>query len=205
MIPQLSRRLAGAACATAAVAGVVIGVAATGSSGAGASPGVAPASSAQGGLISKAEVSARMKNWYDRAPSYSQSQFVWDLGKTHRYRTDCSGFADMALHTVHDWNTASLATASSFHKTHDVNHDNRGWFTPAHVQTGDVFDDTTDGHAWVFASWAKDGKHFNYYNFGGGSSGTAPPEYHTNAVFSASELGYEPSNNYFVLRYNNIR
>ena len=59
---------------------------------------------------------ARLKDWYDRKIPYSQSGYAWDIGKTHKYRTDCSGYADMALHTVHDWNTDSLATADSFHR-----------------------------------------------------------------------------------------
>jgi hypothetical protein len=164
---------------------------------------VSPDSSV-GGTISKTEILTRMKDWYTRKIGYNTNAEAWDVGHTREYRRDCSGFADMALHLSSDPNTNGIASSGSFTHVKNMNADNRGGFTPKTIQTGDVFDDTTDGHAFVFASWAKDGKHFSYYNFGGGSSGVAPPEYHTNALMTASQLGYETANHYSVYRYKKV-
>lgn len=156
--------------------------------------------SSVGGRITTSQILARMKNWYDRKPAYSQTTYIWDLGNTRKYRTDCSGFADMALHLSSDPNTSAIASSSAFTKRYAVSSISRSKLNSSTVQAGDVFDDTTDGHAFVFASWNSNGT-FNYYNFGGGSTGTAPPEYHTNAKVTDSSWGYEKASHYVVYRY----
>lgn len=160
-----------------------------------------------GSTITYSQVLARAADWYNRAPSYSQSTYIWDLGQTRKYRTDCSGFVDMALHLKTDPNTSGFADpsrASDFHKQRAIDPGNHGQFNFSTVRTGDFFDDTIDGHMWLFAYWGSDHKHFAYYNFGGGSSGTAPPEIHHGASFSDSTLGFEPINNYVQYRYARI-
>jgi hypothetical protein len=156
-----------------------------------------------GGSISKSEILTRMKDWYTRKPAYSQTTYIWDRGQTRKYRTDCSGFADMSLHLNSDLNTNGIASSSSFTKRYAITSGNRGSLKPSTVQTGDVFDDTSDGHDFVFASWNSNGT-FNYYNFGGGSTGHAPPEYHTGAHMTDSTLGYENTNHYVIYRYKNV-
>ncbi len=205
MRQRVMRAVTGTALAVSLIGGATaVTAAASAAPAAAKTASTAAAASKPGAKIGKAEILKRMQNWTSRKVRYSQSTYVWDLGNTRKYRTDCSGFADMALHLTTDDNTASLATDKKFVHTRNMNHDNRSSFNPKTIQTGDVFDDTKDGHAFVFASWAKDGKHFSYYNFGGGSSGVAPPEYHTNALMTAATLGYEPANNYAVYRYRNV-
>lgn len=165
----------------------------------------APGPSTVGGSISTTEIRTRLRDWYLRAPSYSQSTYIWDLGDTRHYRTDCSGTADMALHLNVDDNTSAIATDTSrFAKRYDLGvASQRSAVKSTTVKAGDVFDDVSDGHAFVFASWNSDGT-FNYYNFGGGSSGFAPPEYHTGAHITDSSLGYETTTHYVIYRYNKV-
>lgn len=161
-----------------------------------------PGASKVGGSISTTEVLARLRDWYLRAPSYSQSTYIWDLGDTRHYRTDCSGTADMALHLNVDDNTSAIATDTSrFTKVYDLSiSSQRSAVKKGTVKAGDVFDDVRDGHAFEFASWNSDGT-FNYYNFGGGNSGVAPPEYHTGAHITDGSLGFETTTHYVIYRY----
>jgi hypothetical protein len=164
-----------------------------------------PGPSTVGGSISTAEIRTRLRDWYLRGPSYSQSTYIWDLGDTRKYRTDCSGTADMALHLNVDDNTSAIATDTSrFVKRYNLSiASQRSAVKSTTVQSGDVFDDVSDGHDFVFASWNSDGS-FNYYNFGGGSSGVAPPEYHTGAHITDSTLGFETTTHYVIYRYNKV-
>ncbi len=159
-----------------------------------------PGPSKVGGSISTTEIRTRLRDWYLRAPSYSQGNFIWDLGDTRKYRTDCSGLADMALHLNGDDRTWEFPTDSRFVKRYDLSQPSqRKAINSTTVKAGDVFDYSST-HAFVFASWNSDGT-FNYYNFGGGSSGFAPPEYHTGARITDSMLGGEYTTNYVIYRY----
>jgi hypothetical protein len=162
--------------------------------------GPASATSDIGGVITTNEVMQRAADWYDRALSYSQSSYSWDLGQTRQYRRDCSGFIDMALHLGTDYNTDGIAASSLFT---DVGAAGSSLGT-ADVRPGDVFDDTIDGHAFLFEGWAADSVHISYYNFGGGSSGTAPPEHHTGETFGQGSVGGWPLSHYRIYRYHNL-
>ncbi|HTZ44617.1 MAG TPA: hypothetical protein VMB79_12215, partial [Jatrophihabitans sp.] len=160
----------------------------------------AGADSQVGGQLTANEAMQRAADWYDRGLSYSQSAYSSDLDNSRNYRRDCSGFVDMALHLGTDYNTDGIAGSSLFSY--------QGWasgsLTPADVRPGDVFDDTSDGHAFLFEGWAADGVHMSYYNFGGGSSGTAPPEHHTNETFGQTYVGGEITSHYRIYRYDNL-
>jgi len=191
------RRLAVALAAALALVATMLNV--------GLRPGHAAAASDIGGLITSPEVAARADYWYQQQVPYSQGASAWDLGHTMQYRTDCGGLADMALHLAGVPNTGSIpgyngGGGSYFDRIGAANHS----LTPADVHPGDVFDDQTDGHAFIFEAWDWDRVHFSYYNFGGGSSGTAPPEHHTGETFAQNEVGYEPLTNYVIYRYHNL-
>ena len=158
-----------------------------------------------GGMITSPEAMARADYWYQQQIPYSQGGQAWDLGHTMQYRTDCGGFADMALHLGDDPNTSGIpgyngGGGSYYVRIGAANHS----LTPNDVQPGDVFDDTSDGHAFLFEGWDWDGVHFSYYNFGGGSSGVAPPEHHVGETFAQQDVGYEPLTNYVIYRYHNL-
>lgn len=165
-----------------------------------------PGPSTVGGYISTSEIRTRLRDWYLRSPAY-QGIYIWDLGDTRKYRTDCSGLADMALHLNGDDETYVFPHDSHFVKRYDMNvPSQRSAVKSTTVQSGDVFDYDTggsSGHAFVFSSWNADGS-FNYYNFGGGSSGTAPPEYHTGAHITDLTLGGKATTDYVIYRYKYV-
>lgn len=166
----------------------------------------AAASSKVGGVISTDEVLARAEDWYNRKFSYSVSGgTAWDIGHTRRYRRDCSGFIDLALHMNNDDTTRDFPSETQFRKITPIDAGNHAKLTPDLIHRGDILNDFTDGHAILFAWWAPDHKHFAYYSFGGGNSGVAPPELHRQATFADATLGYESTNIYYVYRYKNIR
>jgi len=174
-------------------------------SSAGIPAGTVWAASDIGGVITSSEMVARADYWFQQRVPYSQGAQAWDLGHTQQYRTDCSGFVDMALHLSGEPNTSGIpgyagGGGSYFDRIGQANHS----LTPDDVQPGDVFDDTVDGHAFLFEGWDWDGVHFSYYNFGGGSSGYAPPEHHVGETFAQSQVGYEPLTNYVIYRYHNL-
>jgi len=168
--------------------------------------GPAAATSSIGGTINTTEVMARAQDWVDRAPSYDQSGYFSDLGNTRNYRRDCSGFVDMAWHLGSDPNTDSLEDSSL--TTRIVAQGQVSSFTYANIRPGDILDDTygsfDNHHVLLFEGWESDHVHFSYFNFGGGSTGTAPPEHHTHASFSDSTVGYKPTGEYAVYRYLKI-
>jgi hypothetical protein len=157
------------------------------------------ASSGIGGKITRSELIARAYNWYERKPAYNPGGSLSDAGQTRPYRTDCSGFVDMAWHLNSDDNTDGFASQPS----RFVEISGRGG-AKSGLQPGDVLDDTIDGHAFLFEGWESDHVHFSYFNFGGGSSGNAPPEHHTHETFSQAEVGFEPTGNYAAYRYVNV-
>lgn len=166
-----------------------------------------PGASSTGGSIARSEVYTRMRDWYLRQLSYdaNDGSTQWDLGDTRHYRPDCSGFVGMALHVNEDENTSGIAADTTrFIKKYDLSvSSQRSALTPSTVFRGDVFDNTVDGHVWMFDSWNSDGS-FNYFDFGGGSNGQLPPQHITGAHFSSSTLGGWPTTHYKMYRYYRI-
>jgi hypothetical protein len=160
----------------------------------------AAAVSSVGDPVTRAEVVSRLADWVARKPAYdaTHGSYVWDVGHTRQYRPDCSGLVDMALHLNSDENTDAIASEPSRFDKIVVRGGDKTM-----VQPGDIFDDTIDGHAFMFQAWESDHVHFSYVNFGGGS-GSAPPEPHTHETFSQPTVGFEPTGNYAVYRYRNI-
>lgn len=74
-----------------------------------AAPAPAPTTSTVGGKISRAEIIKRAEDWLNHDPKleYSQSGWAGDL-QGRKYRTDCSGFVSMALHTRTSYSTVTL-------------------------------------------------------------------------------------------------
>jgi hypothetical protein len=72
---------------------------------------VSAAASGRGGKISRKEVISRAKYWFNHrsAISYNGSGTYRDPdSKNHKYRRDCSGYVDMALHLSSGPNTVGL-------------------------------------------------------------------------------------------------
>ena len=70
--------------------------------------GVEAKAAGYGGTITRKEVIARAKNWWDRKVPYSQSAYAWDVNKGKKYRTDCSGFVSMTWKITSSRNTSTL-------------------------------------------------------------------------------------------------
>jgi FG-GAP-like repeat len=114
----------------------------------------ASAASSVGGSITRAEVIARAKYWYDRGDTWysqDQSDAISD-GDGHKYRPDCSGLVAMAWHLPKksdgwDLNTDDFHTYSE--KTFlDSVHD---------LLPGDAL--LKDGHIELFEKWVDAGDH----------------------------------------------
>lgn len=122
------------------------------SSGGGSSSG----SSAYNGKIKRSEVIARGQYWINRHVPYSMSKTYPDQ-QGRKYRTDCSGFVSMALHTLSPgYNTVSLlnvvkAISWSSIKPGDL------------VGTLGVGTNGNGGHVTLFLSWA-DSAHKHYHS-----------------------------------------
>ncbi|GAA1684191.1 hypothetical protein GCM10009765_36990 [Fodinicola feengrottensis] len=156
------------------------------------------AASGIGGKITRSELIARADDWMRRAPAYDPNGSVFDAGQTRKYRTDCSGFVDMAWHLNSDDNTTDFAAdPSRFVEVSGRGADKSG------LRPGDLLNDTIDGHAFLFEAWESDHVHFSYFNFGG-LDGSAPPEHHTHETFSQAKVGFEPTGNYVAYRYVNV-
>lgn len=111
---------------------------------AGAAPTPATSSSV-GGRISRAEVIARAATWMDKGIGYSWVGSHPDL-KDKRYRTDCSGFASMALHLPRSMDTVDLAKPSVTTR-----------ISTSELKPGDLVIAPypgTAGHAIIFERWA---------------------------------------------------
>jgi hypothetical protein len=166
-----------------------------------------PGASSVGGTISRSEVYTRMRDWYLRKLSYdaNDGSTQWDLGDTRHYRPDCSGFVGMALHVNEDENTSGIASDTTrFSKKYDLSiASQRSALSPSTVLRGDLFDDTVDGHVWMFDRWNSDGS-FDYFDFGGGVNGELPPQHLTGAHFSNATLGGWPTTHYKMYRYYRI-
>lgn len=106
----------------------------------------APATSAVGGPIRRAEELARGQFWVNRRVPYSMSGYYPDP-QGRRYRTDCSGFVSMALHLP-----VSASTVSLPQYVHRIS-----W---AQLRPGDIVGNLgagtagANGHVVIFMGWA---------------------------------------------------
>jgi len=103
------------------------------------------------GPISRIEIMLRGQYWIDKHVPYSQEKYYPDPAGM-KYRTDCSGFVSMALHTNHPgYNTVSLPEVAV-----RIN-----W---SQLQKGDFVGTLgagtggDDGHVVLFHSWKDSGK-----------------------------------------------
>ncbi len=147
-----------------------------------------------GGPISRSEVIARAKDWMRQMPPYcaggqSVCTWYWDIGKTRKYRPDCSGFVDMAWHLNADPNTGGLPKFANPVAKKDL-------------KPGDLLDDVGDGHAVLFEKWADSG-HTKIWYYGETHSG-ASMEHQRGNVSSGSLAGH-PAGNYKAYAYKKIQ
>jgi hypothetical protein len=114
----------------------------------------ASAASTVGGPITRAEVIARAKYWYDRGDTwYSQDQndAISD-GDGHKYRPDCSGLVAMAWHLPKKSDGWDLNT-DNFHS-----YSKKSWLGSLHdLLPGDAL--LKDGHMELFERWVDAGDH----------------------------------------------
>ncbi|GAB3979129.1 hypothetical protein GCM10029978_073680 [Actinoallomurus acanthiterrae] len=158
-------------------------------------PHPAHAASTAGGAISRSEVLARARDWFNRRPelvydsSRASDTLVADVDGAHRYGPDCSGYVSMAWHLVpgssgglNTWTLPNVSVAIS----------------RSDLKPGDMLD-YTDEHAILFEAWESDHVHFSYYSFG-----ATPIEHVTHASFNDGTLAGWPTGDYQAYRYKNI-
>jgi cell wall-associated NlpC family hydrolase len=104
---------------------------------------VSASAASYGGVITRAEVISRAKNWWDRKVPYSQSAYAWDVNHGKTYRTDCSGFVSMA------WKLTSSRTTSTL----DAVATRISWSS---LQPGDMI--LRNGHVKLFEKWTSSAK-----------------------------------------------
>ncbi|MEU2428551.1 hypothetical protein ABZ611_03365 [Streptomyces sp. NPDC007861] len=151
---------------------------------------VVPSSTADG-PITRSEVMARAKNWYDREVQYSQSTNMadWVYGPTTdvKYRPDCSGFVSMAWHLNMSLTTYSLPGVS-----HEI--------SKSDLQPGDILNYSTT-HVVLFAGWKDQAAGtFYYYSEGNPSSDMN----YGSADINSGEIDGHAYSNYKALRYDKI-
>jgi hypothetical protein len=162
--------------------------------------------STAGGQISRTEVIQRAQNWYTRSPrltynsSRAASTLVKDVDGAHKYGPDCSGMVSMAWHLnpgqYGGLNTSTLPSVAVAINRNDL-------------QTGDMLDNTSDGHVVLFEAWKSDHVHFSYYSFGstpmrhydGGSGSNEGP---LGTFASGAKIASWPASHYAAYRYKNI-
>ncbi len=156
-----------------------------------APPDSASAASAVNGRISRSEVIERARHWLSNPPpgGYNTSRQHADIqGKA--YRTDCSGYASMALHLSGSFNTAQLATPTYTTQ-----------ITKADLKAGDLLIHPPagpKGHVLIFEKWANAAQTSAWmYDFGGGSA----PRYRA-LPFPGAQ--YRDGRIYNAYRYKNI-
>ncbi len=113
----------------------------------------AHATSSTNGQISRSEILARAQYWYDQRANISYNQggsYPDQQGAS--YRTDCSGYVDMAWHLGSGPNTDGLVGYSNAISFDDL-------------KPGDILDSSP--HVILFEKW-DDSSHqtFDYYSFG---------------------------------------
>ena len=140
------------------------------------------AAASYGGVISRSEVIARAKNWWDRRVPYSQSAYAWDVNHGKQYRTDCSGFVSMAWKLTTSRTTYTLDEVST-----RIN-----W---AQLQPGDMI--LRNGHVKLFEKWANSA-HTSVWIYEEGSTAT-DMDHETVSIATLRSGGYLP------WKYRNIR
>jgi RecB family endonuclease NucS len=114
----------------------------------------AEAASSVGGQITRAEVIARARYWYERGDTwYSQDQAdAISDGDGHSYRPDCSGLVAMAWHLPKKSDGWDLNT-SDFHSW-----DGKTWLGSLHdLLPGDAV--LKSGHMELFEKWVDENDH----------------------------------------------
>ena len=155
------------------------------STAAGAAPAPSAASSV-GGRVSRAEVLARAATWMDQGIGYSWVGNHPDP-KDKRYRTDCSGFASMALHLSGSLDTVELAKPAVTTR-----------ISTSQLKPGDLVIAPFPGvlgHAIIFERWV-DAAHTRYVGY---EFGSTPVLHH--------EIKYphgDDTRAYYNYRYRNI-
>ncbi|WP_433223060.1 FG-GAP repeat domain-containing protein [Dactylosporangium sp. CS-047395] len=162
---------------------------------------VSPAAAASSidGQITRSEVIARATNWYNRRNdsdmTYDQDDKTWDGTHSRQYRTDCSGYVDMAWHLGSDPNTTGL-----------MDSDLTVSITRAQLLPGDILDDVvrhsdeSSDHVIIFGGWEDTAHtHFWFYSFGG-----TPIVKYTGMSFSDDKFGSHPVSDYVPRRYKKI-
>jgi hypothetical protein len=146
-----------------------------------------PPASTIGGAISRAEVIARGKDWYQRDVPYSKDAYAPDVNGTKTYRTDCSGFVSMAWHLSTSKTTSNLSEVSST-------------IAKSALRPGDALNDAGE-HTVLFLGWKdQDAGTFTYYSE---SNSSVDMEYGSANVNSGSIAGH-PASDYVAIRYDNI-
>jgi hypothetical protein len=146
-----------------------------------------PPASTIGGSISRTEVLARGKNWYDRDVPYSQSATALDVNGTKAYRTDCSGFVSMAWHLSSSETTSTLGSVATT-------------ISKSALRPGDALNDAGQ-HTVLFIGWKdQDAGTFYYYSE---SNPDVDMQYGSANVNSGSISGH-PAADYVALRYDKI-
>ncbi|MET1071732.1 MAG: VCBS repeat-containing protein, partial [Umezawaea sp.] len=119
-----------------------------------AGPPQARAASSVGGSISRTEVIARAKYWYDRGDTWysqDQSDAISD-GTGGKYRPDCSGLIAMAWHLPKKSDGWDLNT-DDFHS-----YSGKSWLSSLHdLQPGDAM--LRDGHVELYEKWVDSSDH----------------------------------------------
>ncbi|MEW2517103.1 tachylectin-related carbohydrate-binding protein [Actinacidiphila alni] len=147
----------------------------------------APPASSIGGTISRAEVLARGKNWYDRDVPYNQGATAPDVSGTKSYRTDCSGFVSMSWHLSTSETTSTLGSVATT-------------ISKSALRPGDALNDAGE-HTVLFIGWKdQDAGTFYYYSE---SNPSVDMEYGSANVNSGSIAGH-PASAYVALRYKKI-
>ncbi|MGC7095169.1 FG-GAP repeat domain-containing protein [Amycolatopsis lurida] len=145
-LPPARRLIAAFAVVAALVAGLFTLQTAAG-------PREAEAASAVGGPITRAEIIARAKYWYDRGDTwYSQDQAdAISDGTGGKYRPDCSGLVAMAWHLPKKSDGWDLNTDDFESYSH------KSWVDLDDLLPGDAL--LRNGHIELFEKWVNPGDH----------------------------------------------
>jgi len=146
------------------------------------------AADSAGKKISRSEVIARAQYWVFKGLSYSSGSTYRDPDGDHSYRTDCSGFVDMAWHLGGQPNTGALPGYSGVSQ-----------ISRSSLRKGDILNNASDGHVILFGGWAADDEHFTYYTFG-----ATPPHKVTGASFGSGSLDGWPTSHYTAYTYSKL-
>jgi cell wall-associated NlpC family hydrolase len=175
-------RIRDALAAAVLVTGLATGLAGQATAAPATDNEVSVAAASYGGVITRAEVISRAKDWWDRKVPYSQSAYAWDVNHGKTYRTDCSGFVSMAWKLTSSRNTSTLDGVAT----------RISW---ANLQPGDMI--LRDGHVKLFEKWTSSAK-TAVWIYEEGS--TATDMDHETVTIATLKDG-----NFLPWKYNNIR